>query len=72
MSAVVTCHVALCLALPGYFLAGFERSALPAQGKRALAWSAIACWVAFHAVLAGLRSLDPRLFSIAYDSLVQI
>lgn len=72
MSTAVTCYVALCLALLGYFLAGFKRSALPAQGKRALAWAAIACWVAFHAVLAGLSSLDLRLFSIAYDSLVQL
>ncbi len=72
MSTVVTCYVALCLALLGYFVAGFKRSALPAHGKRALAWAGIACWVAFHAVLAGLSFLDLRLFSIAYDSLVQL
>ena len=70
MSTVVTCYVALCLALLEYFVAGLKRTALPIHRKRALAWAGIASWIGFHAVLAGLSSLDLRLFSIAYDSLV--
>ena len=37
-----------------------------------MAGARIVSWIAFHAVLAGLASLDLRLFSIAYDSLVAI
>ena len=72
MSTFVACYVAVCLALLGYFSVGFARSALPAGSKRAVAGAGIVSWIAFHAVLAGLGSLDLRLFSIAYDSLVAI
>jgi len=72
MSTVVACYVAVCLALLGYFSVRFARSALPAASKRAVAGAGIVSWIAFHAVLAGLASLDLRLFSIAYDSLVAI
>ena len=72
MSTFVACYVAVCLALLGYFSLGFARSGLPADSKRAVAGAGIVSWIAFHAVLAGLGSLDLRLFSIAYDSLVAI
>ena len=72
MSTAVFCYLALCLALLGYFLSGFARSTLTAESKRAVAAAGIVAWIAFHGVLAGLSSLDLRLLSIAYDSLVQL
>ena len=72
MSTFLACYVAVCLALLGYFSVRFARSALPAGSKRAVAGAGFLSWIAFHAVLAGLGSLDLRLFSIAYDSLVAI
>ena len=72
MSTVVFCYIVLCLALLGWFSAAFARCDLTAEGKRAVAAAGIVSWIAFHAVLAWLSSLDPRLFLIAYDSLVQL
>ena len=72
MSALTVSYVALCLALLAYYCNGVATSALPANRKRRTAVVGIAAWIAFHAVLVGLSVFDLQLYSIAYDSIVQI
>ncbi|MCY3842036.1 MAG: hypothetical protein OXH69_00690 [Acidobacteria bacterium] len=72
MSALTVGYVALCLALLAYYCGGVGASPLPADRKRRLAVAAVAAWIGFHAVLAGLGAVDLQLYSIAYDSVVRI
>ena len=72
VSTLAICYLSLCIALLGYYCAGFARSALPRPTKLRLAATGIAAWFVFLCLLIGSSQLDLQIYSIAYGSILAI
>ena len=58
VSTLAVCYLSLCIALLGYYGAGFARSALPRSTKLRLAATGITASFAFLCLLIGSSQLD--------------